>query len=71
MKINFVSSLPDSVETRIMHARSDNTEIMMSSETEEVIEKFFESLLKRYQKRLEVSIDGSHFTFDSVNVLLK
>ena len=50
MKINFVSSLPDSNETRIVHARSDNIEIMMSSETEEVIKELFESLLKRYKK---------------------
>ena len=43
MKINFVSSLPDSDETCIMHARSDNIEIMMSSEPEEVIKQLFES----------------------------
>ena len=69
MKINFVSSLPDSDETRIMHARSDNIELMMSSETEEVIKELFESLLKRYQKGLEESMDGSDFIFDSVNAL--
>ena len=32
MIINFVSSLPDFDETRIIHAGSDNIEIMMSSE---------------------------------------
>ena len=37
IKINFASSLPDSDETRIMLARSDNIKIMMSSETEEII----------------------------------
>ena len=54
MKINFISSLPDSAETRIMHARSDNIEIMMSSETEEVIKDLFESLLKRFKKTRRV-----------------
>ena len=52
LKVNFVSFLQDSDETRIMHARSDNTEIMMSIETEEVIKDVFESLLKRYEKQL-------------------
>ena len=69
MKINFVSSLPDSDEARIMHARSDNIEIMMSSETDGVIKELFESLFKRYQKRLEESMDGSYFIFDGVNAL--
>ena len=67
MIINFVSSLPDFDETRIIHAGSDNIEIMMSSETEEVIEELFESRLKRYQKRLEDSMDGNHFTFDGIS----
>ena len=29
MTINFISSKPDSNETRIMHAKSDNIEIMI------------------------------------------
>ena len=52
MKINFVSSLPDSDETRIMKTRSDNIEIMMSSGTEEVIKELFESLSTRYKTKL-------------------
>ena len=31
--------------------------------------ELFESLLKRYQKRLGYSIDGSHLTFDGINAL--
>ena len=42
---------------------------MMGSETDEIIEELFKSLWQRYQKGLEESIDGSHFTFDGVNVL--
>ena len=42
--INFFSSR-DSEETRTMHTKSDNIEIMMGSETDETIEELFESLL--------------------------
>ena len=44
MTINFISSKPDSDETRTMHTKSFNIEIMMGSETDEVIEDLFESL---------------------------
>ena len=66
--INFISSNLDSGETRIMHAKSDNVEIMMSSEAEEIIDDLFESLLQRYQEGLQ-SMRGSEFTFDGVNAL--
>ena len=36
--INFNSSKPDSDETRIMHTKSYNVEIMMGNETDEVID---------------------------------
>ena len=50
--INFISSKPDSDETRTIHARSDNIEIMIGSETNEIMENLFKSLLQRYQKGL-------------------
>ena len=46
--INVISSKPNSDETCIMHAKSDNVEIMIGSETDEVIEELFEFLVKRY-----------------------
>ena len=49
--------------------KSDNIEIMMGSQTDEIIKEHFESLLQRYQQRLEESIKGSESTFDSVDVL--
>ena len=52
-----------------MHKESDNIEIMMGSETDEIIEDFFESLLQRYQEGLEESMKGSEFIFDSADVL--
>ena len=48
MAINFISSKLDSDETRTMHTKSDNIAIMMGSETDEIIEELFKSLLKRY-----------------------
>ena len=33
-----------------MHAKSNNVEIMMGSETNEIIEELFKSFLQRYQK---------------------
>ena len=68
MAINFISS-KDSDETRTMHARSNNVEIMDGSETNEIIEDLFESLLQKYQEGLEESMRGSEFVYDSVDVL--
>ena len=52
-----------------MHAKSNNVEIMMGSETNEIIEELFKSFLQRYQKWLEESMRGSEFIFDSVDTL--
>ena len=60
MSINFISS-KDSDETRTMHTKSDNIEIMMSSETDEIIEELFKSLLQRYQEGLKESMRESEF----------
>ena len=62
-------SCKDSEETRIMYIPSDNIEIMMSSETDEIIEELFKSLLQRYQEGLGASMKGSEFVFDRVNSL--
>ena len=67
--IHFISSKPDSDETRIMHTKSNNMEIMIGSDTNEVIEELFESLLRKYQENLEEKMSGSKFVFDGVNVL--
>ena len=52
MVISFISS-KDSGEIRIMHKKSNNTKIMTGNETDEIIEKLFESLLQKYQEGLE------------------
>ena len=68
MKINFISSKKDSDETRTKSKKSNNIEVMMGSETYEVIEDLFKSLLKRYQEGLEESLRGRDFFFDSIDV---
>ena len=45
IKINFISS-KDSEETRNMSTKSDNVKIMMGSETDEIIDELFGSLLQ-------------------------
>ena len=51
-----------------MHSKSNNVEIMIGSETNEVIEEPFESFLQKYQEGLEESMRGSEFVYDSVDV---
>ena len=68
-EINFTSLKPDSDETRIMHTKSDNTEMMTGSDTNEVIGEFFKSFLQRYQEGLQEKMRGSEFEFDVVNLL--
>ena len=50
--INFISSKPDSNYALIMDTKSNNIEIMIGSDTNEVTEGLFESLLLRYQKKI-------------------
>ena len=64
MSINFIFS-KDSDETRNMHTKSDNIEILMGNETDEIIE----SLLEKYQEELKESMKGREFIFDSVDLL--
>ena len=68
MAINVISS-KDSDETRTIHTKSNNVEIMMGSETDEIIEELFESFLQKYQEGLEESMRGSEFAYDSVDAL--
>ena len=45
--INFVSSI-DNDEERVMHSKSDDIQIMINDEAEEVIKELFDSLKDRY-----------------------
>ena len=52
-----------------MHTKSNNVEILMGSETDEIIEELFKSFLQKYQEGLEDSMRGSEFVYDSVDAL--
>ena len=52
-----------------MHTRSNNVEIMVGSETNEIIKDLFESFLQKCQEGLEESMRGSEFVYDCVDVL--
>ena len=58
MRIIFVSYL-DTNEIHTMHTKSDNIEIINGTETNESINKLFNSFLRRYQEGLETKIKGS------------
>ena len=52
-----------------MHTKSDNTEIMIGSDTNEAIKEPFKSFWQRYQEGLPEKMKGSEFEFDGVNLL--
>ena len=62
-------SSKDSEEIRTTRSKSDNIEILVGNETDEISEDLFDSLLKRHQKGLEESMKGSEFVFDNVDCL--
>ena len=68
MRIKFVSSL-DTNEFRIMYTQSDNVEILIGTETDDIINELFKSFFKKYQEGLETKMKGSEFVFGSIDLL--
>ena len=68
-EINFISLKPGSDETSIMHTRSDNIEIMIDDNNDDIIEELFKSFLQKYEENLQNKMRGSDFEFDGVNFL--
>ena len=64
---NFISSI-DNDEKCVMHSKSDNIEIMINGEVDEVIKKVFDLLKNRNQNNLEL-IKSSEFVFNYVYLL--
>ena len=57
-------------ETCIMYTKSEPVEIFMGSNTDDVIDRFFNTLLQRFQHAQETSNDkGSEFIPESVELL--
>ena len=68
-EINFSFLKPDSDETGIINTKSDNMEIMIGSDTNEVIKELFKSFFQRYQEGLQEKMRGSDFEFDGIHLL--
>ena len=68
-EINFISLKPGSDETRIVHTRSDNIEIMIGDDNDDIIEERFKSFIQKYEENLQNKMRGSDFEFDGVNFL--
>ena len=62
-------STPEIKETDTMHTKRHDIEIILGSETDEIIKILFESLLQNYQKDLEESMRGSKSVFDGIDLL--
>ena len=65
--INFISS-KYSDETGTMHTKNNNVEIVMGSETDEIIEELFIYFFQKYQGLEELTRE-SEFVFNNVNAL--
>ena len=57
-EINFTSLKPDSNEKRIMYTKSDNVEIRIADDTNDVIKELVKSFLQRYQESLQEKNEG-------------
>ena len=60
ISINFIYS-KDTDEEWIIHSKSDDMEVMTYDDTNEIIEKLFDSLLSIYQIGLETQMWGIDF----------
>ena len=63
---NFIYSIKND-EEHIINSKSDNAEIMINDEGDEVIEELVNSLKNRYQNNLEL-MKGSDLVFDFVHL---
>ena len=68
MAINFMSS-KDTEEKHVMHSTSDNIKFIPHDDANEVVNELFELLCSKYLDNLEISMRGSDFIFDSVQLI--
>ena len=67
LRANFISS-KDTRESRTFYVWSDNEEIRLGNETDDIIKRLFNSFLNNYQKEEIVLRNGSNFVFESVDL---
>ena len=68
MHVNFISS-KDTGETCTIFVWSDNEEIRLGNETDDIIKGLLNSFLNNYQKEETILRNGSGFVFESVDLL--
>ena len=68
MHVNFVSS-NDTGEIRTVFVWSDNEEIRLDNEADDIIKRLINSFLNNYQKDELILINRSNFVFESVGLL--
>ena len=68
MHVNFVSS-NYAVEICTIFVWSDNEEIRLGNETDDIIKGLINSFLNNYQKEEIILRNGSNFVFESVDLL--
>ena len=52
-----------------MHSNSDNMKFTSWDDANEVVDELSKSLRSKYQEKLETSMKGSDFIFDSIQLL--
>ena len=68
MHVSFVNS-NDTGETRSIFVWSDNEEIRLGNETNDIVKRLINSFLNNYQKEEIILRNGSNFEFESVDLL--
>ena len=68
MGVNFMHTA-DRDKNCTFHVKSDNAEIRLGDDTNDIINKLFESFLNNYQKEEQILRNGSNYTFESVDIL--
>ena len=67
MHVNFLSS-NDTGEIRTIFVLSDNEEIRLGNETDDIVKSLISSFLNNYQKEEIILRNGSNFVFESVDL---
>ena len=68
MHVNFVS-WNNTGEIRSIFVWSDNEEIRLGNETNDIVKRIINSFLNNYQKEEMILRNGSNFVFESVDLL--
>ena len=54
---------------RTFYVRSDNEEIRLGNDTNDIITKIYKSTLNNYQNEEQILRNGSNYIFESVDIL--